>query len=180
MQWPRLSVSRSARSKKNMWGIILIIILIMLNKLVVSSFIQCLQYKCYYFHTHHPSPQVRTIIIGTFKQRSSKMLWQLVSSKVLLQIYISIPIPSFLFLFLFLQGASTRKPHCLLEILARLAQGETLVLHVLEIWCAPIFVSCTDLHQWFSAIYIEQLLGTDISTSDYWCLFAEQQCHIIT
>ena len=103
----------------------------MLNKLVVSSFIQCIQYKCYYFDTHHPPPQVRTIIIGTFKQRSSKMLWQLVSSKVLLQIYIPIP---FLFLFLFLQGASTRKPHCLLEILARLAQGETLVLHVLDIW----------------------------------------------
>ena len=138
MQWPRLSASRSARLKKNMWGIILIIILIMLNKLVVSSFIQCLQYKCHYFHTHHPSPQVRTIIIGTFKQRSSKMLWQLVSSKVLLQIYIPFPIPSFLFLFLFLQGASTRKPHCLLEILARLAQGEKIALHVLEIWRALI------------------------------------------
>ena len=48
---------------------------------------------------------------------------------------ISIP---FLFLFLFLQGASTRKPHCLLEILARLAQGEKMVLHVLEIWRALI------------------------------------------
>ena len=45
---------------------------------------------------------------------------------------------SFLFLFLFLQGASTRKPYCLLEILARLAQGEKMVLHVLEIWRALI------------------------------------------